>query len=202
MRDMYRCFGVADGIFSRLSSIGRILLANLFPPSQANISAQAFPWSCALHGAIRKARFSTLPSSPTVAHEVAITTADEKSFAIFSRESLLGLGQHQRFWAGLDNSPPGSVLTRFAHTRLKRRLGSDIWAVVPGVPRIHPADGGMTPQNQTLSLGTASSGKGGDVTENLQAFKHNTGLASRLFHTLVGRRIQDISQAIPQEVEP
>ena len=44
----------------------RILLANLFPPSQANLSAQAFPWSCALHEAIRKARFSTLPSSATV----------------------------------------------------------------------------------------------------------------------------------------
>jgi hypothetical protein len=28
MRDMYRRFGVAEGIFSRLSSIVRILLAN------------------------------------------------------------------------------------------------------------------------------------------------------------------------------
>jgi hypothetical protein len=49
-----------------LSTNAGILLANLFPPSQANISAQAFPWSCALHEAIREAQFSTLPSSPTV----------------------------------------------------------------------------------------------------------------------------------------
>jgi hypothetical protein len=38
--------------------------------------------------AIGEAPFSTLPSSPTVAHELAITTADERRFAIFSRVSI------------------------------------------------------------------------------------------------------------------
>jgi hypothetical protein len=35
----------------------------------------------------RQALGPALPSSPTVAHDLAITTADEKRFAIFSRVS-------------------------------------------------------------------------------------------------------------------
>jgi hypothetical protein len=53
-----------------------------------------------------------------------------------------------------------------------------------------------------MYMGTAFSGKGYDVAEKLQAFKQNIDLVPRLFDTPVGRRIQYISQAIPQEVEP
>jgi hypothetical protein len=44
----------------------RILLANLFPPSQANLSAWSSPRSCGFKVAVGEAQISTLPSSPTV----------------------------------------------------------------------------------------------------------------------------------------
>jgi hypothetical protein len=36
-------------------------------------------------------------------------------------------------------------------SRVKWRLGSDLSGVVPRIPRCSPANGGVTPQNQTLS---------------------------------------------------
>src|SRR5687768_7078704 len=42
--------------------------------------------------------------------------------------------------------------------RVKRRLGSDLPGVVSGLPCCSPADGGVTPRNQILSLHTAVGG--------------------------------------------
>jgi hypothetical protein len=57
MRNIYRRFGVAEGIFSRLSFIVRILLANLFEPYKAEISAEVFPHLCAFKKVICEAKF-------------------------------------------------------------------------------------------------------------------------------------------------
>jgi hypothetical protein len=65
-----------------VSTMVGILLANLFQASKGDISAREFPGSSMFKEAIYAVKFPTLRSSPTVAHELAITTAYEKSFAI------------------------------------------------------------------------------------------------------------------------
>jgi hypothetical protein len=108
----------------------RILLANLFPPSQVNLSAWTFPQSCISKEAIGKAPFSTLPSSPTVAHELGLTTADENRKAIFSRVSVLtradGTGIVGHFGCNIGHAVKKYLLIFFVIAELVG--GITVWA--------------------------------------------------------------------------
>ena len=97
-----------------------ILLANLFPPSKANLSAQAPPWPCALKEATGEAHLSTLPSSPTV----SLFFCDN---ALLSPNHTFGL--HRR--VGIVDCRSGQV-HKFSVVMAPCERGSQAWSKLSG----------------------------------------------------------------------
>jgi hypothetical protein len=70
-----------------VSGTHELLLANLFQHHKAELSIEVAPKPGRLQKSDRRGEISALPGSPTVAHERVLTTAYEKSSAIFRRVS-------------------------------------------------------------------------------------------------------------------